>query len=50
MIRREPQDLAEEGLADLVIGNSRKQDMVETLQEFPDIESNRAGGREVWGL
>jgi len=45
--QREPQHLAENGMADLVVGNSRNQNLVEILERLPDKESGRAEGRAV---
>lgn len=46
--QRDPLNLAEKGLADLIIGNNRKQNLVEILENCPELESGRPEDRVFW--
>ncbi len=46
--QRDPEGLGEEGFADLVIGNRRKQDLVRILDEGPAGGAGEDGCRVVW--
>lgn len=46
--QRAPEDLAEKGFADLVIGNCRKQELVQILDSVPETGSRPEICRVVW--
>ena len=48
--QRDPEGLGEEGFADLVIGNRRKQDLVKILDEGPVGGAGEDGCRVVWTI
>lgn len=46
--QRDPEGLAEKGIADLVIGNCRKQDLVSILNDSPEQSIGQETCRVVW--
>ena len=46
--QRDPEGLAEKGIADLVIGNCRKQDLVSILNDGPEQGAGQEACRVVW--